>query len=213
MTFRLFVILLLVGLSLAWLSRNLAKEFTRSLAIGLCHFVLRCLSRPYRLRTEPCIIFAPHQDDETLGCGGLIARKRNEGLPVHVIFITDGSASHTGHPFVSTGEVGNIRLREALAALAILGVESGAIHFLDEADGTLKNLSAERQAGLVAGLAGLIAEIHPGEIFLPCSPDGSSEHDAAFAFIGTALARTGCRPDVWQYPVWSWWNPASSSSA
>ena len=39
------------------------------------------------------LVVAPHQDDETLGCGGLIARKRYEGLPVHVVFITDGSAT------------------------------------------------------------------------------------------------------------------------
>ena len=207
MTFRLIIILFLIVFSLGWLDRRRAKAVTRSFAIWLCRVSLSCLSRPYRLRTEPSIIFAPHQDDETLGCGALIARKRNEGLPVHVIFITDGSASHTGHPFISAGEVGNIRRREALAALAILGVESCAIHFLNEPDGTLNSLSADRQAGLVSHLAGLIASINPGEIFLPCSPDGSSEHDAAFGFVGAAVTQARVRPDVWQYPVWSWWNP------
>ena len=207
MNFRFLLIPLLVGLTLGLLDRRRAKALTRSLAIWLCRISLQCLSRPYRLRAEPCIIFAPHQDDETLGCGGLIARKRNEGLPVHVIFITDGSASHTGHPAVTAREVGDIRRREALAALAILGVESCAIHFLDEADGTLKNLAAGRESALVTRLAGLIAWIQPGEIFLPCSPDGSSEHDAAFGFVCAAVVQAGVQPDFWQYPVWSWWNP------
>jgi LmbE family N-acetylglucosaminyl deacetylase len=197
----------LVIFALGWMVRRRAKAGMRTFAARLCRNFLRCLGRPYRLRTSPCIIFAPHQDDETLGCGALIARKRNEGLPVHVIFITDGSASHTGHPLVSRDEVSRIRRREALAALAILGVESCAIHFLDESDGTLNKLSAARQAALVTRLAGLITEIGPGEIFLPCSPDGSSEHDAAFGFVGAALARAGLHPDIWQYPVWSWWNP------
>src|SRR5471032_2259162 len=176
----LITLVVLTLLAVAWSARRRMKARTRSLAIQLCRLFLRWRSEPYRLRTEPCIVFAPHQDDETLGCGALIARKRNEGLPVHVIFITDGGASHTGHPFVSSGEMGTIRRREALAALAILGVESCAIHFLGEADGTLNHLTPARQAGLVTQLASLLEQIKPGEIFLPCSPDGSSEHDAAF---------------------------------
>lgn len=150
---------------------------------------------------------APHQDDETLGCGALIARKRNDGLPVHVVFVTDGGASHSGHPSLSAREVGALRRSEALAALAILGVESSAIHFLDEADGTLHLLSPERRARLVGRLAELLGQVKPGEVFLPCRPDGSSEHDATFEFVCAALVQAGLRPDIWQYPVWLWWNP------
>lgn len=208
MSLRFIVIIVLALLAIGWFARRRMKARTRSVAISLCRLFLQWRSEPYRLRAEPCIVFAPHQDDETLGCGALIARKRNEGLPVHVIFITDGGASHTGHPFVSAGDMGTIRRREALAALAILGVESCAIHFLGEADGTLNSLTPARQAGLVTQLATRLEQIKPGEIFLPCSPDGSSEHDAAFGFVCTALARQNLRPDVWQYPVWSWWNPA-----
>jgi len=207
MTRRLILVSTLAGMALGWLSRRRVKAAARAFAIRLCRTALACISRPYRLRPDPCIVFAPHPDDETLGCGALIARKRNEGLPVHVIFITDGSASHLGHPLLSPDLVAVVRRREALAALAILGVESCAIHFLDEADGSLNHLAAERQTGLVSRLAGLIAAIQPGEIFLPCCPDGSSEHDAAFGFVGAALAQAGGRPDIWQYPVWSWWNP------
>ena len=204
---RHVIITLIVMLSLTRIDRRRAKELTRGLAIRLCRRLLGWLSRPYRLRTGPCVVFAPHQDDETLGCGGLIARKRNEGLPVHVIFITDGGASHPGHPLLSGTEIIRRRHAEALAALAVLGVESCAIHFLNEADGMLQHLPAERESALVANLSRLVAEIQPEEIFLPCSPDGSSEHDAAFTLICRALTVTRLRPDIWQYPVWSWWNP------
>lgn len=207
MALRQTVIMLIVLISLSRIDRRRAKAMTRGLAVRLCRVLVRWLSRPYRLRTEPCIVFAPHQDDETLGCGALIARKRNEGLPVHVVFITDGSASHTGHPRLAPSEVRVIRHGEARAALAVLGVESNAIHFLDEADGTLNHLAEARRVDLVRRLADLVAEIQPGEIFLPCNPDGSSEHDAAFGFICAAVQRSSLRPDIWQYPVWSWWNP------
>jgi len=179
----------------------------RHLASAFCRLALNFVCRPYRLPAGRTVIFAPHQDDETLGCGGVIARKRNEGLPVDVVFITDGSASHLGHPKFTPTEIGLLRRREALAALAILGVETPAIYFLDEPDGTLSHIDAARRAALVGRIAALLLRLRPDEIFLPCSPDGSSEHDAAFRFVIEAIQAARLRPAVWQYPVWSWWNP------
>jgi len=187
--------------------RQQAKNFLRQRAIDFCGAVLRLGSRPLVLREAPAVIIAPHQDDETLGCGGLIARKRNEGLPVHVIFITDGSASHPRHPRLSPAAISALRADEARRAIGYLGVERTAVHFLAEPDGTLKTITPTRREDLVARLAGLLQAIAPGEIFLPCNPDGSSEHDATAGFVLDAIARCGRQPDVWQYPVWSWWNP------
>jgi LmbE family N-acetylglucosaminyl deacetylase len=126
---------------------------------------------------------------------------------VHVIFITDGSASHPNHARITPHELAALRRREALRAMACLGVERPCVHFLDETDGTLNALAPARRESLVARLAQLVAEIAPAEILLPCHPDGSSEHDAAFEFVLDAVARTGVQPDFWQYPVWTWWNP------
>ncbi len=191
----------------AYSRRHHAKEFLRQLAIELCGGLLQLGSRPYRLREAPALIIAPHQDDETLACGGIIARRRNEGLPVHVVFITDGSASHPGHPRLDPPAIAALRREEAMAALAYLGVERVAVHFLNEPDGTLKTIAADRRQCLVERLTVLLRSIAPGEVFLPCNPDGSSEHDATFGFVLDAIAGAGLRPDIWQYPVWSWWNP------
>lgn len=190
------------------LNRRLsAKEFLRQIAIEMCNSLLQAGSKPYHLSEQPTIVIAPHQDDETLACGGVIARKRNEGLPVHVVFITDGSASHPGHPRVDAPAMAALRRAEAMRAMVCLGVERSAVHFLDEPDGTLKTIPPDRRENLVARLTGLFATIGAGEIFLPCNPDGSSEHDATFGFVLAAVERTGRQPLIWQYPVWSWWNP------
>ena len=41
-----------------------------------------------------CLVLAPHPDDETLGVGALIARKRAAGTRVRVLVVTDGRGSH-----------------------------------------------------------------------------------------------------------------------
>lgn len=189
--------------------RRRAKELLRRLAVELCGGILFVGSRPYELKEGVTIVIAPHQDDETLACGGIIARKRNEGLPVHVIFITDGSASHPDHPQFTPRAISDLRKAEAMRAASYLGVERNAVHFLDEPDGTLHVIAKERRADLVRRLAALIGTIKPDEIFLPCNPDGSSEHDATFGFLLDALQAVPTQPEpaVWQYPVWSWWNP------
>jgi LmbE family N-acetylglucosaminyl deacetylase len=187
--------------------RQQAKEFLRQIAIEMCGGLLHVGSKPYQLRESPTVVIAPHQDDETLACGGIIARKRNEGLPVSVIFITDGSASHPDHPRLDRRAIADLRAREAMSAMAYLGVERAAVHFLNEPDGTLNTITAERRTELVARLTKLLRAIGPAEVFLPCNPDGSSEHDASFGFVLDAIRAAGLRPDMWQYPVWSWWNP------
>ena len=187
--------------------REAAKLFLRQIAINVCGGLLRLGSKPFTAGEATTVIIAPHQDDESLGCGGIIARKRNEGVPVHVIFITDGSASHPGHPRVSTAELARLRREEAMRAMACLGVERTAVHFLEEPDGTLNAITPARRAALVERLAGLLTRLTPEEIFLPCQPDGSSEHDATFNFVIEAILGTSLRPEVWEYPVWSWWNP------
>ena len=37
------------------------------------------------------LVFAAHQDDETIGCGGTIRKWANSGTEVHVCFVTDSS--------------------------------------------------------------------------------------------------------------------------
>jgi GT2 family glycosyltransferase/LmbE family N-acetylglucosaminyl deacetylase len=60
------------------------------------------------------LVFAPHPDDEILGCAGLMQRLVREGLAVHVVVVTDGAA----------GGIAAIREQECAAGLACLGVNS-----------------------------------------------------------------------------------------
>jgi len=111
--------------------------------------------RPAKARgaRAPARIVPPPRCAGTLAWGGAIARKCNEGLSVHVIFITDGPASHPGHPRLDPPAIAALRREEAMNAMACLGVERTAVHFLNEPDGTLKNISAGRREALVLRIA------------------------------------------------------------
>ncbi|HND62625.1 MAG TPA: PIG-L family deacetylase [Opitutaceae bacterium] len=201
----LFTTLILAGL--LRLGHRRTKAVTRLALMSSCRFGLRWLSHAMPSPDGCAVVIAPHPDDETLACGAMIARRRAVGLPVHVIVVTDGSASHPNHPTLTGPVLRTVRRDEARAALAILGVESVAVHFLDEVDGTLGHLTPERADRLVNQLRELLAAIGPTEVYLPCCPDGSSEHDATYAMTLRAIAAAQARPAVWEYPVWSWWNP------
>lgn len=148
------------------------------------------------------LILAPHQDDETLGCGGTIALLAEAGHSVHVTFVTDGAASQPGYPHL-------VRRRkdEALQAATQLGVAHPHLEFLDARDGSLARLTTAEAGALSEKMAATLNRIRPTLVLLPCREDGSSEHDAAHALFVQALATTNLRPRMGEFPVWSWWNP------
>src|SRR5665213_2709092 len=98
---------------------------------------LRLSSQSYRPASGGKLIIAPHPDDETLGCGGLIASQARAGQAVDIVFLTDGAASHPGHPTLSPAQLAGARRDEAVAAAAILGVRADRLHFFNLPDSTL----------------------------------------------------------------------------
>ncbi len=153
------------------------------------------------------LVVAPHPDDGVLGCGGLIARRRADGCAVHMIVVTDGSASHPGHPTVSPSQLAALRREEEREAMRRLGVDQAALEFLDAPDGRLDRLGPTESETIEGRICSTLLRVRPDEILLPCRCDGSSEHDAFFALVARAAARTTLNPRILEYPIWSWWNP------
>jgi len=149
---------------------------------------------------RPALIFAPHQDDETLGCGGLIALKRRGGAAVEVIFLTDGTSSH--RKFLAVEEIAARRRDEALAACGELGVPAGSVTFLDFPDGELG--SHRKQA--TNAVSDLLHSYADRQVFVPYRGDTTPDHIDTRRVVLDALARTGSATPrtVCEYPVWFW---------
>ena len=146
-----------------------------------------------------CLVAAPHPDDEVLGCGATIARKRAAGTEVRLVFVSDGR--HSRSAGVTPSELAGIRKREAGDAARRLGVADDQVVFLGWEDGTL----AGREAELRARLALECARFGPDEIFAPCRYDAHPDHEA-LGRAADAAARARSVP-LLEYPVWFWTTP------
>ncbi len=146
---------------------------------------------------SPAVIFAPHPDDETLGCGGTIVRKLAEGARVDVAFFTDGSGSHNLLP---TGELARIRREEALKACGVLGLEEKRVHFFDLQDGLLAEQVEKALALTIEFLKGIEVQ----EAFVTYRHEPLPDHAAANQIVRRAIDEMGRPMSVWEYPIWYW---------
>lgn len=85
----------------------------------------------------PVFVLAPHPDDESIGCGGLIAASAAARIPVFVHVLTDGRHSHPGSRVWPPERIAERREAEARRAGAHLGLAPEALRFERELDGSL----------------------------------------------------------------------------
>jgi N-acetylglucosamine malate deacetylase 1 len=175
---------------------------------GVLRWVLQSRSQLFKMTSKPILVFSPHQDDETLACGGLIAIKRSQNIPVHVVFLTDG---RYGKPdWILPEDIVQVRRQEALDAAMVLGVESDHVHFFDYADASLSDLTASARQALIERLAEMIQTLKPEEVYVPHSADNHPDHEATFKIVQAALLHAKASCDLFQYPVWLFWQPLRS---
>ena len=151
-----------------------------------------------RCEARRTLVFAPHPDDEVLGCGGTIARKVRAGAEVQIVFMTDGSGSHA--ELIDPQELAEIRRIEANDANRILGVSAEHVVFLGFRDGALENhLTQATQQ-----VADILAAYSPDDVFVPHRADRLSDHVATFEIVAAALTRQPRQITLYEYPIWLW---------
>ena len=153
------------------------------------------------------IVFSPHPDDETLGCGGTIIRKKRTGADLKIIFMADGCRSH--RHLIPENKLKSIRKNEALAASQKLGVEKNDVIFLEYKDNKL----VENQNSATFKVLEILKRQEPEEIFVPYYREKHPDHSATNRIVISALGMYQRKINVFEYPIWFWLHwPWTSSS-
>ncbi len=154
------------------------------------------------------LVFAPHPDDEVIGCGGRIRQHIQRGDRVIVAFVTSGEA---GDIAIQGDELASIRKTEASAAAKILGYSD--LVWLELPDGGVAYSTDQVQR-----FATLIRNHKPDSIYCPHSDDAHPDHRATYQIVaeaviraaGNVFAAAGAEP--WQIKNWltyEVWTPLS----
>lgn len=146
------------------------------------------------------LVLAPHADDETLGCGGIIQKYANHGSQVRVAVASLTLIS--SKRFKKDKEAydsyeGNVRLQEFRQALAILGAADHRI-LLSNADGEPPydgRLDAVPRAKLVDSVERQLNDFAPTVLYIP----SITKHQDHEALHKAAVAAT--RPYYWNGSV------------
>jgi LmbE family N-acetylglucosaminyl deacetylase len=158
------------------------------------------------------VVFTPHPDDETLGCGGLMAKKVSDGSDVKVVFLTDGrntfSKSFGIRVEPSPLELKKIRRREAKRATGILGVKEENLVFLDIEDGHLK----EQRSLAEKKIRDLINGTRFSEVYFPSRGEAHPDHNAAHDIIVDVVRSLDYPCEKYCYNILGSFLPSSFSS-
>lgn len=157
-----------------------------------------------RIAVGPLLVLAPHPDDETLGCGGLIAEACARGREAQVAILTDGTRSHPNSQQYPAPRLKALRESEARAAAAALGMPDDRLHFIGLRDENLPHEGSEFDS-VVRRLTELMASFAATTILATWRHDPHDDHIAAH-FIAAAVARR-TRARHLAYPVWGWTLP------
>lgn len=135
------------------------------------------------LSARDALIFAPHPDDESVGCGGSIVKHVRAGSRIKVIFFTDGEKGDFEGRF--GGEYVKIRRKSAEKAMEILGVKD--YEFLGYGDRDL-HLKEERVMGR---LLDTVEEFSPALIYAPSPYEAHPDHRTASKAAVKIFKKTG----------------------
>ncbi|MBV6756827.1 PIG-L deacetylase family protein [Rhodococcus opacus] len=169
---------------------------------------VRCPPIPLE-ECDHMVVVAPHPDDEVLGVGALMATAVTAGVPVQVVAVTDGAASHPQSPTLSPATLAAARIAESKRATALLGVDEPLR--LGLPDGGVSAHERELTTRLVDVLSATSRAGEPVWVLATWRGDGHPDHEATGRAAAQACSITGHR--LVEYPVWMWhWaRPADAS--
>lgn len=132
------------------------------------------------------LVFAPHADDEVLGCGGTIARYVDEGAEVYVCIVTSGKKPI----FDDTAAVRNgwphIHYLEVMESHKVLGIKE--TYFLEFPAAALEDVPRHH---LNKRIQELMDKIEPDIGFIPHFGDMQKDHTLTSEAVMVAVRPKG----------------------
>ena len=116
------------------------------------------------------LVLAPHTDDAELGCGGTLARMKEEGVDIYVAAFSTARAS------VPEGSDPDILRKEFIKSMEILGVSSDNYFIYDY---QVRKLSYSRQE-VLEEMVKLKSQINPDLVLLPSGNDLHQDHQVVY---------------------------------
>lgn len=159
------------------------------------------------------LLIAPHPDDESLACSIAIQRAISAGATIRVVYATDGDNNPWPQRVLDRkwrltefdrARWGQLRRREALDALAILGIDRSDVEFLGLPDQGLTNLLVSGCERTLHRLAQNITDWAPTDVLGPDITDTHPDHSALGVMLRVILERLPPpfrRRSVWTFLV------------
>ncbi|MCB8837963.1 PIG-L family deacetylase [Aurantimonas sp. VKM B-3413] len=157
---------------------------------------------PSSLAGQRILVVAPHPDDEALGCGGLIAELAAAGRCFHILFVTDGGASHPASRTWSRKRLAMQREREAAEALARLGAGDQPRTFLRLPDAAMPPRGEPAHAEALDRTVALVREFGPDLALLPWRRDPHCDHRGSWHLVTEALESVAAPARTLEYAIW-----------
>lgn len=140
---------------------------------------------------DELVVVAAHPHDETLGAGGLISRCARQGIPVRVVCVTDGAASHPGDRSIAQR-----RATELSSAIGELD-PAATVTRLGFPDGE----TAEYRAEITAALERLFASVSGrAAVAVTWRGDGHRDHRV----VGEIVSELAGTRLLLEFPIWMW---------
>ncbi len=146
------------------------------------------------------LVIAAHPDDESLGCGGTIARLAREGAKVQVAFMADGVGAR---PMERDEREQALQQRHGAGRAAASTLGTPEPRFLDYPDNRLDTVA---MLDLARSVEHLVEEFNPATVITHHGGDLNIDHRRVHQAVLTA-----CRPQV-GHPVKRIWCFEAASS-
>ena len=140
------------------------------------------------------VVIAPHQDDETIGTGGLMIKAHAAGAKIDIINMTDGAPRASLKYAATAEEAMAIRDAESHEVARQVGA---VVHHIG-----ISNTALKVEESHIAKLKDLIAELKPEVILTPWILDQPAVHRLCNVALGVALKRLPkISAEIWGYQV------------